>query len=196
MAKKSVIIILILLFALVFVFTTAQANEDDEPRVTARRGNVMVFKAGGLSPVAVYVGMDINDGDVIVTGVNSSVTINYHRQEIVVGELTTLSICSIWNRNGRSDSSIVLLEGMIKKRVDVVLNDNSRNVIRAANTIAGVRGTEYILIYSRMGLEDASEENPFTRILVLEGEVSLDIINDFENPSSVTHLEYLYCHIQ
>jgi len=183
--KKLVFIILILLFAL--ALPVASASEDDEPRVTAMRGNVTVYKSGGLNHVSMYVGMDIGDGDVIVTGLNSSVTVNYHKQEIVVGELTMLSICSVWNRHERSDSSLVLVEGMIRKRVDVVLNDNSRNVIRAANTIAGVRGTEYILIYSRMGLEDGSEENSFTRLMVLEGEVSFDLAVQGEDGEEEVH---------
>jgi len=183
--KRILFIILILLFAL--AIPTASAIEDDEPRVTAMRGSVMVYKSGGSNPVSMYVGMEIGDGDVIETGINSSVTISYHKQEIVVGELTMLSICSVWSRNERSDSSIVLIEGTIRKRVDVVLNDNSRNVIRAANTIAGVRGTEYILIYSRMGLEDGGEENPFTRLMVLEGEVAFELAVQGEDGDEEVH---------
>jgi len=176
MAKKTIIAIfavLLLFIAVLTVFVTAR--DDGTPSVTALRGSVMVYKTGGLNPVAMFVGMEIDSGDVIVTGMNSSVTINYHNKEVTAGELTKFSIKSIWSRHGRYNSSLVLVEGILRNRVDVVLDDNSRNVIRAANTIAGVRGTEYILIYSRMGNEIGEEGNPFARLLVLEGEVRLDL---------------------
>jgi len=172
---KKYILLLIFMLALVVLFTTAAADENNSPRVTALRGSVSVYKAGGLRPSAMFIGMELGDGDVIVTDVRSSVTVAYYHKEIVISELTKLSINSIWNRHGRDNSSLVLVEGMVKNRIDVVLDNNSRNEIRAANTIAGVRGTEYILIYSRMGRENG-DDNPFTRLLVLDGEVRFDLV--------------------
>ncbi|MCL2049957.1 MAG: hypothetical protein FWG87_14645, partial [Defluviitaleaceae bacterium] len=158
------------------LFVHAALDNESPPTVTALRGSVMVYKYGGLAPVAVYRGMEIGDGDVIVTRADSSATVSYSSKEIVIGELTKLSINSIWSRHGREDSSLVLVEGMIKNRVDLELNTNSRNEIRAANTIAGVRGTEYILIYSRMGLEDGEDVNPYARLMVIDGEVRFDLV--------------------
>jgi len=176
MIKKSIISIFAVVSLFIAAFTLyAAASDDGTPTVTALRGSVMVYKTGGLYPVAMFVGMEINSGDVIVTGINSSVTINYHNKEVTAGELTKFSIKSIWSRHGRYNSSLVLVEGVLRNRVDVVLDENSRNVIRAANTVAGVRGTEYILMYSRMGNEIGGEGNPFARLLVLEGEVRLDL---------------------
>ena len=149
----------------------------DSPRVDAVRGSVVVHRAGGHSYTTVYRGMNIYDGDVIITGLNSSATIIYYGQMLIMGELTTLSLNSIWQRHGRNESSITLVEGMVKVRVDVPLDDNSRNLVQAAGTIVGVRGTKYILTYRRMlfGDEEIGTGNPFVRMLVIDGEIVVDL---------------------
>ncbi|MCL1878432.1 MAG: FecR family protein, partial [Defluviitaleaceae bacterium] len=170
-----IVIIALLMYPLSAFAGAVVSDVGESPRVTAMRGNVQIFKAGGHSPATVYVGMIIADGDEIITGTDSSVTINYFGQQIVTGELTRISVNSIWQRHGRGHSSVSLVEGMIKVRVDIQLDNNSRNSVRAANSIVGVRGTEYVLIYSRMGVENYGDEASFTRLLVIEGEVRFDV---------------------
>ncbi len=166
---------LVLLLLLPTQFAFAAPKEGDLPKVTAMKGIAKIQRAGGQYSSMMFKGMDVGSGDVITTDANSSVTVSYFRKEIVVGELTRVSMTSLWNRHGRDDSSVVLVEGMIKNRVDVDLNKNSRNEVRTSNTVAGVRGTEYIITYSRMGLVDGAEENLATHLKVIDGTVRLDL---------------------
>ena len=186
-----------LCFALAFVMivlpmpqiAAAQA-EDDGPRIEAVRGDVTVQRVGGHSLTAVYRGMNVYDGDVIITGLNSTATVSYYGQMIIMGELTKLSVNSIWQRHGRNDSSITLVEGMIKVRVDIQLDDSSRNIVQAAGTIIGVRGTKYILTYRRMlfGDGDAGTVNPFVRMLVIDGAVIVDLPDPDDDENMATFL--------
>ncbi|MCL2565541.1 MAG: hypothetical protein FWE24_07020, partial [Defluviitaleaceae bacterium] len=157
-------------------FVEAQSI-DDGPRIESVRGTVFVQRVGGHSLVPVHRGMNVYDGDVIITGMDSTATIIYYEQMIIMGELTTLSVNSIWQRHGRNDSTISLVEGMIKVRVDMQLGDSSRNMVQAAGTIVGVRGTKYILTYRRMifGDDGTGIGNPFVRMLVIDGEVVVDL---------------------
>jgi len=150
---------------------------DESPRVDDVRGSVIVYRAGGHSNFAVYRGMNIYDGDLIITGLNSSATISYYGQTLTMGELTTLSLNAIWQRHGRNESSITLVEGMVKVRVDVQLDDNSRNSVQAGGTIVGVRGTKYILTYRRMlfGDDGVGDGNPFVRMLVIDGGIVVNL---------------------
>ena len=183
--KRSIIILILLAVVLSLsalgntafgsVIASAADDEDDGPRVTQVRGTAVVYPSGGYSSIPIYRGMIFGTGDVISTAENSSVSLTYHGKDITVGELTLLSIDSVWSKHNRDDSSISLIEGMVKNKVKTELGDNSRNVIRTSNIIAGVRGTEYILIYRRMGLEDYGEENPYTRIKVIDGTVRFDL---------------------
>ena len=178
MFKKfiSFIIIFAVTFMMLPNIVPAQ-SPDGSPRIEAVRGNVFVHRIGGHSAVSAFHGMNIYDGDVIVTSVNSTATLIYYGQMIVLGELTTLSVNSVWQRHGRNNSAVTLVEGMIKVRVDIRLDDNSRNIVKAAGTIIGVRGTKYILTYRRMMYGDVFDGvgDPFARILVIEGEVVVDL---------------------
>ena len=178
---KKMLAFFIAFVMLVSVFPTniLLASEDNGPRVTAVRGTAFVRNAGGHQATAVFSGMAVNDGDIIITGPGSSVTVNYYQQQVVTGELTKLSFNSVWQRHDRNNSDISLIEGQILVRVEAQLDNNSRNMVMAAGTIVGVRGTEYILIYRRSGLSDediiAAGGNPFTRLFVVEGEVRIDM---------------------
>ena len=173
MIKKCVCFIILLALVITSLPVFVLASSYDSPRVEDIRGDVFVYRLGGHSRTAVYRGMNIYDGDVFATGRNSTATLSYYGQMIIMGELTTLSVNSIWQRHGRNDSSISLIEGMVKVRVDVQLDDNSRNIVQAAGTIAGVRGTKYIMTYRRMlfGDEGVADGNPFVRMLVIDGAV-------------------------
>ena len=163
-----------IIFAMIFLLLPdiSVYAADDSPRIEAMRGPVFIYRTGGHSLTAAHRGMNIYDGDVVITGLNASATVKYYQQTITMGEHTKLSVNSVWQRHGRNNSSITLVEGMIKVRVDVQLDDNSRNTVQAAGTMVGVRGTEYVLIYQRPifgGVE------PFVRLLVIEGEVVVDL---------------------
>ena len=178
MTKKHICFMLVFSMILIsfpnFVAIRAAA---DSPRIEAVRGEVFVQRIGGHSLTAVYRGMPIYDGDVIMTGIDSTATVIYYGQMIIMGELTTLSINAVWQRHGRNNSAITLVEGMIKVRVDVRLDDGSNNMVQAAGTIVGVRGTKYILTYRRMIFDDGEVGvgNPFVRMLVIDGEIIVDL---------------------
>ena len=181
MCKKFMSFVVVALLVLTSLPTTALANGlargPESPVVETVRGSVFVERAGGHNRTAVYRGMHIYDGDVIITGLNSTATITYYGQMLILGELTTLSLNSIWQRHGRNNSSISLVEGMVKVRVDVSLDDNSSNMAQAAGTLVGVRGTKYILTYRRMlfGEEGEGMGNPFLRMMVIDGEIVIDM---------------------
>jgi len=174
LASALIFIIVLGTFQMVPLFAS---DVNQSPQILSFRGQVYVHSAGGNNMTAVFSGMTINDGDVIITGTNSTATIGFYQQQVVVGELTKMSVNSVWQRHGRNNSAISLIEGQIKVRVDTRLDNNSRNMVMAAGTIVGVRGTEYILTYSRHGFheDDFSYGRPFTRLLVIEGEVRLDM---------------------
>ncbi|MCL2618890.1 MAG: FecR family protein, partial [Defluviitaleaceae bacterium] len=171
------VVVAVVMMVSLFPVQAAAQGADEHPRVEAARGSVFIHRAGGHQLTAVHRGMNIYDGDMIITGINSTATVSYYRQMLTMGELTKLSVNSVWQRHGRHNSAITLVEGMVKVRVDVQLDDNSRNVVQAAGTIVGVRGTEYILVYRRTGLtnDDIHRANPFVRMMVVEGEVIVDL---------------------
>lgn len=77
----------------------------------------------------------------------------FYKEEMVIGECTRVALNDVWNRHERDFTSIVLVEGSLKNRVDMEPESKlqKRNP-HLQHTVAGVRGTEYILVYSRMGL--------------------------------------------
>ena len=155
---------------------SATAPDDSQgPRVTSVQSPAEVFKGGGYASVPVYRGMTLSSGDVISTGVGGAVNVTYYGKDLTVGEMTQLSLNSVWNRHNRDDSSINLIEGMVKNKLHTELEDSSRNVIRTSNVIAGVRGTEYVLIYRRNAPGEADGGNPFARLMVIDGAVRFDL---------------------
>lgn len=189
MAKRFIACITVLLLVFPALFVFAAPGEDEVPKVTAVRGSAMIYKSGGYKSVAVYRGMEIGSGDVIRTDVRSSITVSFNQKEMVIGECTQVSLNAMWNRHDRDVTSIVLTEGMLKNKIDMDLDKNSKNEIRTSNTVAGVRGTEYVLVYSRMGLEDGGDENPYTRLKVIDGNVRLDMSGDDNSDSFLVGID-------
>ena len=181
----------VIVFALLFSYfsVVAEAGSNDSPRIISARGSVFVHRVGGQELSAVYRGMNIYDGDVIITGLNATATVSYYQQTITMGELTKLSINYVWQRHGRNNSAVTLVEGMIKVRVDMQLGDDSHNMVQAAGTLVGVRGTEYVLIYRRMMCEDGEASgNPFVRLLVIEGEVVVDLPDPYNEGEVASYI--------
>ena len=177
MLKRCICFVVAIAMIIMSLPIVTLAQSDESPRVDAVRGTVFVQRVGGHEQTVVYRGMRIYDGDIVISGRNSTATIMYYGQVVIMGELTTLAFNSVWQRNARTNSSISLIEGMLKKRVDVQLDENSSNMVQAAGTLVGVRGTKYILTYRRMlfGDDAVSAGNPFVRMLMIDGAVVLDL---------------------
>jgi hypothetical protein len=171
----SVTVVLAVLFPM--FFTVSAATENPLPLVTSFRGTAHIQRSGSLREFTVFRNTEVKDGNTIITGVNSSVTVSYGDNEFVVGSNSKIFVSEIWSRRGREISDLHIIEGSVLNRVKREPNPNCRNTIRTANAIVGVRGTEYILGYSRIASQGAEGDNPFTLLAVFEGQVRLDVDN-------------------
>ncbi len=151
-----------------------QGAEFQVPVITSFKGSVKVLKAGGMQKFTAFKGMKLGNGDIIYTGIDSSLEVSYGKKILLIGSKSMVIINEIWQKYDRDISDISLIEGSIKNKVGVKLSSDSRNQITTANMVAGVRGTEEIVAYSRnVPIVEGSSDNPYSSLLVLEGTVKI-----------------------
>ncbi len=183
--RKPIAVFIVLLTMLMFIPNvselTVQATEvegaDYEvPVVTAFKGQVKILKAGGMQEFTVYKGMKLGKGDTVYTGIDASLEVSYGKKVLLIGSKSMVIINEVWLKYDRDVSDISLIEGSIKNKVGKKLSADSRNQIVTANIVAGVRGTEEVVAYSRNvpNLENTTD-NPYSSVLVLEGTVKVAV---------------------
>ncbi|MCL1881163.1 MAG: FecR domain-containing protein [Oscillospiraceae bacterium] len=150
------------------ISTSVSANSfcanEITPMVSDFSGTAQLKRGGGLRAFTTFRNMEVRAGDTVITGTNSSITITYGENELVVGSNSRVFIADFRLQNDTETSSIHIMEGSVLNRVKREMNSNCRNTIHTSNAIAGVRGTEFIMSYD-------------SKIVVLEGEVRFDDVD-------------------
>jgi hypothetical protein len=123
------------------------AAADDVGRVKVARGDVRVERAGQALPAAV--GMKLQEGDVIVTGRESSAGVTFNDDSLLsVGPDSALAIdrfaFDTTTHAGRFETSLrkgtlAAVSGKIAKQSPDAMK------VRTPSTILGVRGTEFVV---------------------------------------------------
>ncbi len=174
---RKIIITLLLIVTMMMPMSSVYASEVQGtdfqiPVVTAFKGSVQISKAGGMQKFTAFNGMKLGNGDIIYTGIDSSIEISYGKKTLLIGSKSMVIVNEVLQKYNRDISDVSLIEGSIKNKVDVKLSSNSRNQIITANIVAGVRGTEEVVAYSRnIPLVEGSTDNPYSSLFVLEGTV-------------------------
>ena len=131
----------------VLLSASVAAAADDVGRVKVTRGDVRIERAGQTLPVSV--GMKLQEGDVIVTGRDSSAGVTFNDDSLLsIGPDSALAIdrfaFDTTTHAGRFDTSLrkgtlAAVSGKIAKQSPDAMK------VRTPSTILGVRGTEFVV---------------------------------------------------
>ncbi len=128
------------------------------------KGDVKVSGSGGGAVVA-KVGTKVNQGDQIITGLDSRAKIVMSDRNIINVSPNTKVIIEEYVNDAKSKNvKLGLLEGKIRTNVEQKYdNDKNKFEIRTPTAVAGVRGTQFITSYS--------EATKKTEVITLQGQV-------------------------
>ncbi len=123
-------------------------------KVTALSGEVQVKKAGGEKSFKAFKNMGLTEGDTIITGKESSVTLALDEfKDVRIGENSQVLIreLRIALKEDAEQSTFSLLAGGLWGSIRKQLNLDSRFEIKTANAVMGVRGTELYVRHTEQG---------------------------------------------
>ncbi len=169
-SKKNFIyrmVSLILVFTLCISLSVVSYAADKTLNVSYVKGTVTVFKSGGSKEFSAYKNMKLKKGDKIKTGVNSTATLVLDDREMIVGSNAVVVVDKATGSGKVETLALSIIEGSVKNKVSSPLTTNSTNTIKTTNTVAGVRGTEFVTSYSK---------DQQTKIVTFEGNVKMDFI--------------------
>jgi hypothetical protein len=128
------------------------------------KGDVKVSGSGGAAVVA-KVGTKVNQGDQIITGLDSRAKIVMSDRNIINISPNTKVVIEEYINDAKSKNvKLGLLEGKIRTNVEQKYdNDKNKFEIRTPTAVAGVRGTQFITSYS--------EATKKTEVITLQGQV-------------------------
>ena len=131
----------------VLLSASVAAAADDVGRVKVTRGDVRIERAGQTLPAPV--GMKLQEGDVVVTGRDSSAGVTFNDDSLLsVGPDSALAIdrfvFDTTTHAGRFDTSVrqgtlAAVSGKIATQSPDAMK------VRTPSTILGVRGTEFVV---------------------------------------------------
>lgn len=129
------------------------------------KGSVSIMKAGGEKTYAAFKGMSLTQGDRIITGKDSSATLEIDEdKEIRIGESTQVNVSelqgSIQEQNDQTGLNLFI--GKLWTSIKKKLNIRSKFEIKTPTTVMGVRGTKFYV----------NSDEGETGIVVLEGRVA------------------------
>lgn len=109
------------------------------------KGDVKVSGSGGAAVVA-KVGTKVNQGDQIITGLDSRAKIVMSDRNIINISPNTKVVIEEYINDAKSKNvKLGLLEGKIRTNVEQKYdNDKNKFEIRTPTAVAGVRGTQFI----------------------------------------------------
>ena len=166
-SKKAVcVLFLIFIFALP-LFAQERAVVEN---VTGK----VELKAPGRSWVAASPGMEISKGTVISTGFNSTATLDLGDSELLVKQLTRLTLEELVKKEGTVTTSLSLKVGKVNAKVKSAEGLKHNFTLRSTTSTASVRGTEleydgFTLVVSEGKVEFLDAEG---KQLVFQGESS------------------------
>ncbi|TDF95872.1 FecR domain-containing protein [Paenibacillus piri] len=148
--KKSLLSLIIancLFFSMlstVWVQPAQAAKTSRAAIVTEVNGNVTVKKAGGSKAYTVYADMSLNQGDVILTGAQSSAVLKIadHEDEITIGDNAEVNISELSEQAGGKQSKLKTFAGSIWVKVKSLVSSEDEFEVETPTAVMGVRGTQ------------------------------------------------------
>jgi len=132
-------------------------------------GTPRFSRAGGARLFSAYKGLAVREGDTVVTNSASSVTLQCGEKELVIGENSTIAFHELKNTGDAETTRLHIIEGIVQNSVSGAWWPGAVNEIETPTAIAGIRGTVFLIKYSRMWGDDRP---CYTRVLVLDGTVA------------------------
>lgn len=142
------------------------ARAGDEGTVIGLTGTVTVSAPGDASPAPLKIGDTVPGGAILVTSGASMAKLVFEKAVLTVGEKTELKLerHRYARDTGLYESVIGLARGMLRSQVEPQLGTGSTFQVKAWNTIAGVRGTDFTV---------ETLPGEFTRVYMYEGSLEL-----------------------
>jgi len=167
MVNLKRLILLGVTIGLLFLTTTAGFAEETlkKARIIDMEGQVMVKKSGGEKNFPAFKGMELEQGDSVITFQDSRVKLEVDKEIIVKGsEKTQINIRRLALDTQEKSVSLNLWRGKAWVEIDKNLINNGSLQINTPNGIIEARGTQFYV---------GVETNGLTELAVLEGLVSV-----------------------
>lgn len=158
-----------ILVVLVFSFNFALANIMTGKFMVVK-GKVKIEGAKGIITEA-KVGSVIQQGETVITETDSRAKIVMTDRNIInISPNTKLKIEKYTNSEKDKNVQLNLIEGKVRSNVEEKYdNKNSKFQIKTATAVAGVRGTQFVMIYNRI--------TGVTQVITLRGQVLVQQFN-------------------
>ena len=138
---------LYILLLIILVTTTGLANAEENlkvAQVVKYSGDVKVMKSGGEKAFSVFEKMALSQGDLLITGKESTVTIKTDDEiEIKIAENSQVMISELIEENEQEKASFKLWAGGIWANLKNKLSVGSKFEIETPTAVMGVRGTKF-----------------------------------------------------
>lgn len=130
----------------VWIVPTVQAKSSRAAIVTEITGDVSVRKAGGSKTFTAYKEMTLNQGDFIITGSNSSLTLKIadRNDEVTLGDNTEISITELLDSSEGKSSKFKMWAGATWAKVKSLVSSEDEYEIETPTAVMGVRGTQFL----------------------------------------------------
>lgn len=136
--KKSFIKILV---SVVFVFSICSSLFAENARVTYVKGKAEVLKSDTW--VQLNVGDTVNNSDVISTGFQSEVKIEYGGSIMALGALTRITLENLSSSEKKDNVSVYLNTGAVRSKVTHTQEKRVAYKVKTPVAVASVRGTDF-----------------------------------------------------
>lgn len=164
----------VLCIALIIIFLFVFMKKERSVSVFEVLGNAFVQKSRAADEVSAFEGMRIEEGDVVSTGENSSLTMLVDQDKLVrLDENSTAAFAEIVSAGGQESTVIDLRAGTLVNDLQEKLNDNITYKITTPNATISVRGT-YFTVY--VGSEEGYA-GLVTKVNVYAGAVAVEHSN-------------------
>ncbi|MFH0977457.1 MAG: FecR family protein [Spirochaetota bacterium] len=141
----SICLYILLALATITIFITCQKTVDKQMRIVFKMGDA-TFKSENRTQSPVYIKQILNKKDLLKTGENSFVIIQYGESILIrVQEKSSIEITSLFDA---SLTELSISEGKVLSAVHKLAKDE-RYRIKTPTTIAAVRGTEFSVSHYR-----------------------------------------------
>ena len=158
---------LILVFSLLFNVTYVLGAAKREASIQAVEGTVHIKRSGGEKKFKAIKGMNLAEGDTVITGANGTATLILDKDKMIkIAPNTTINIKDLKGAKGNEITSINQPKGVSVTKIDDKLTGNSSYNQKTPTAIMGVKGT----IFST---EQVGDQSYFT---VVAGQTDVQLI--------------------
>ncbi|WHH61073.1 FecR domain-containing protein [Petroclostridium sp. X23] len=183
-AKKlgCMMLICTLFFTMMMPYQVFAADNSKAASIVDMEGKVQILKAGGEKAFSAFKGMNLTQGDRIITGKDAWVKLDIDQnKEMKLAENTDMTMSELLGSvNAKNDQTFLnLLVGKAWIFIKEKLNVNAKFEIKTPTTVMGVRGTQFFV----------QEQDGQTYVTVVEGTVAASTYAVVENPDGTIQLK-------